>query len=474
VAFVLQAKDAVVNGRYRLERELGRGGMGSVWVAHDLSLDTPCAVKFIDQGAAGSPELRARFEREAKAAARLRSPNVVQILDHGVCDDTPFIAMELLEGESLGSRIARLGRLPREDTIRFVSDVARALTKAHAAGIVHRDLKPENIFLARDDDHETAKVLDFGIAKTRLPGDSLTKTRTGMLLGTPCYMSPEQANGTLPVDAKTDLWSLGVIAFQCVTGRLPFESEALGDLLDRIMNKPIPVPSRVADGVPPAFDVWFRSACARSPEVRFSGARELAEALREALTGTTAMTGTFAEASAVDVQAATLPSDPPPRNSDEPLGDAPPQIAKATSAPRLSPMDRPGVTFGGHAGPMQPPPRSRWRMYGIISAAVGLGVIAIGIARSRTAAPAPGAPLADPEAHIAPPAASTLEVAISASADATRVEQAVPTTSAAASSTAPSSRPRAQRPRPLASAGDPGSNATPASGAPAQRPDPGY
>src|SRR5262249_39049864 len=157
-------RDVLVHGRYRLERELGRGGMGEVWAAHDLSLDSPCAVKFIGPEAAASPELRARFEREAKAVARQRSSNVVQVLDHGVWEGIPFIAMERLEGEDLGGRLARLGRLSHDDTVRIVSDVARALTKAHAAGIAHRDLKPENIFLARDDDREVAKVLDFGVA----------------------------------------------------------------------------------------------------------------------------------------------------------------------------------------------------------------------------------------------------------------------------------------------------------------------
>src|SRR5215472_5515412 len=189
------APNVVIAERFRLNRLLGRGGMGSVWHATHLGLDVPCAVKFIEGEGAQVPEMQARFEREAKAAAQLRSPNVVQILDHGVCQGTPYIAMELLDGEDLAKRLVRVGRLPPHELLRIVVQVCRALTRAHAVGIVHRDLKPDNIFLVQDDDREIAKVLDFGIAKqnsTALEGSS---TKTGAMLGTPYYMSPEQAQG---------------------------------------------------------------------------------------------------------------------------------------------------------------------------------------------------------------------------------------------------------------------------------------
>src|SRR5215469_13038388 len=159
--------NVVVAGRFRLNRQLGRGGMGSVWHATHLGLDVPCAVKFIEGEIAALPEAQARFEREAKAAAQLRSPNVVQILDHGVYEGLPYIAMELLEGEDLGKRLSRIGRMPPYELVRIVNQVTRALAKAHAMGVVHRDLKPDNIFLVRDEDREIAKVLDFGIAKAR-------------------------------------------------------------------------------------------------------------------------------------------------------------------------------------------------------------------------------------------------------------------------------------------------------------------
>ncbi len=174
----------VIADRYRLERQIGRGGMGSVWLAHHMGLDIPCAVKFIEGEYAALPEAQARFVREAKAAAQLRSPHVVQILDHGVWDGTPYMAMELLEGEDLGKRLTRLGRMPPQDVCVIITQVTRALTKAHGAGIVHRDLKPDNIFLVHDDDREIAKVLDFGIAKAQGAIDG-SNTKTGAMLGTP-------------------------------------------------------------------------------------------------------------------------------------------------------------------------------------------------------------------------------------------------------------------------------------------------
>jgi serine/threonine-protein kinase len=273
------AEGMVVANRFRLGQMLGRGGMGSVWRAMHLGLDVPCAVKFIEGELASLPEAQARFEREAKAAAQLRSPHVVQILDHGVWDGTPYIAMELLEGEDLGKRLARVGRLSPPDTHNIISQVCRALAKAHATGIVHRDLKPDNIFLVRDDDREITKVLDFGIAKSRgqdLGGSSNTKT--GAMLGTPYYMSPEQAQGIKQVDFRTDLWALAVIVYQSLTGRLPFESEALGDLLVRIIVAPLPVPSQIAP-VPPGFDAWWAKAASRDPNERFQSAKEVADSL---------------------------------------------------------------------------------------------------------------------------------------------------------------------------------------------------
>ena len=273
------APNLVIAERFRLTQMLGRGGMGSVWHAIHLGLDVPCAVKFIEGEGSQLPEVQARFEREAKAAALLRSPHVVQILDHGVWDGTPYIAMELLEGEDLGKRLARVGRLQPHELLWIITQVCRALSKAHGQGIVHRDLKPDNIFIVRDDDREIAKVLDFGIAKAGGPGASSSSTRTGAMLGTPYYMSPEQAQGIKAVDARSDLWALAVIVFEALTGHRPFESEALGDLLMKIIVAPIPTPSQYALDLPPALDAWWSRASQRDPAQRFPTAKELCDGL---------------------------------------------------------------------------------------------------------------------------------------------------------------------------------------------------
>ncbi len=273
---------SVIAGRYRLVAPLSRGGMGSVWRAEHLSLGSPIAVKLIDASLVEHAEARARFEREARAAAALRSPHVVQILDHGVDKDLPFMVMELLEGESLAGRLHRLRTLPHAQTVRVFQDIGRAMRKAHEAGIIHRDLKPDNIFLVKNDDLEIAKVLDFGIAKSQEPfGQWAGGTRTGALIGTPQYMSPEQTQGQ-PIDSTTDLWALGVIAFECVCGRLPFPSEKPGELILQICAHPMPVPSQIAR-VPPRFDAWFARACSRDPAGRFTSAKELTDALVEVL-----------------------------------------------------------------------------------------------------------------------------------------------------------------------------------------------
>lgn len=273
----------VLADKYRLESVLGVGGMGTVYRAEHLALKAPVAIKVIDREVAEGDVALARFMREAQSAASLRSPHVVQILDYGMEGNRPFMVMEMLEGEPLADRIRRLGRLAPQDTYRIISHIARAVSRAHEADIIHRDLKPDNVFLVHNEGDEIAKVLDFGVAKvesTQLDGAG--HTRTGSLLGTPYYMSPEQAQGNKHIDARSDLWALGVIAFECLTGRRPFSSDGLGDLVLQICIRDIPIPSKVLP-VPPGFDAWFKKACARDPDERFQTARELALELRPAL-----------------------------------------------------------------------------------------------------------------------------------------------------------------------------------------------
>ncbi len=292
----------VIAQKYRLERVLKRGGMGAVWTATHLGLDTNVAIKFMharmltltasdddDDDEGGSPSdpkalTRARFEREAKAAARIRSTNVVQMLDHGIDHGTPYIVMELLRGEDLEQRLKRMGRLSFEELLPIVNAIARALQMAHAEELVHRDLKPENIFLAKEGDEEIPKILDFGVAKAKTsPGEQVVTSSTsdGTMVGTPHYMSPEQVQAGAQVDHRADLWAFGVVIFRSLTGRLPFPSAGLLELAMQICKEPIPRATSIQPHLPPAIDAFFDKALCRDPAGRFQSAREMAAAFQE-------------------------------------------------------------------------------------------------------------------------------------------------------------------------------------------------
>jgi serine/threonine-protein kinase len=197
------APGSIVGGKYRLERPLSRGGMGSVWLARHAKLGSPVAVKFMDPAYATTPAFVARFEREARIAANLRSPHVVHVQDYGIDEGVPYLVMELLQGEDLGDRLNRVGRLSLQDSARLLAQAGKALRRAHEAGLVHRDLKPGNLFLAQIEDEEIIKILDFGIVKEtgQLSGE---RTGTGEVLGSPHYMSPEQVHGDKDLDHRSE------------------------------------------------------------------------------------------------------------------------------------------------------------------------------------------------------------------------------------------------------------------------------
>ncbi|AKT43113.1 serine/threonine-protein kinase [Chondromyces crocatus] len=272
----MTAPGDIVAGKFRLERLVGRGGMGTVWSGRHLRLDMPVAIKFMEAGAGEAPDARQRFEREARAAAQIRSPHVVQVLDHGVDDDSPpYIVMELLEGEDLGGRLRRVGRMSLEDFEPILTQAAKGLRRAHESGIVHRDLKPTNIFIAHVDDEEIVKLLDFGVAKVRW-GSLGHETQTGTLLGSPTYMSPEQARGHRTVDHRSDLWSLGVIIFRAITGSKPFTADSIAELIIKVCIEPAPLASQFLPGLPPELDAFFVRAFQQDPDRRFQGAMEMA------------------------------------------------------------------------------------------------------------------------------------------------------------------------------------------------------
>jgi serine/threonine protein kinase len=325
----------VIAERYRLVRPIGKGAQAAVWIAEHLALGSQVAVKLMDAELVEQADARERFRREATAAAQLRSAHVVHILDHGIENGQPFMVMEYLEGEDLFQRLERKGRLTLVEASVIVTQIARALARAHAAGIVHRDLKPENVYLVPNEDEEVAKVLDFGVAKFLEAGASQRRTSAGTLLGTPHYMSPEQVRGVGEIDHRSDLWSLGVIAYQLTVGDLPFESEGVGDLLIKITMERIPVPSKAHAPLPKTFDEWFAKACHRDPDKRFQTGRELAEALArvaglvpassDSLRGGVAPPKGRSEPPAFDVDFDEQPSIPPPPPPP------PPDVAEAAA-----------------------------------------------------------------------------------------------------------------------------------------------
>lgn len=271
----------IVAGKYRLEKPLARGGVGTVWVAHHLELGHPVAVKFLDPRVASSPQVRSRFEREARAAAHMRSPHIVQVFDYGITGETPYLVMELLHGETLHGRLRRVKRMGFGDVYRLLVQLGKGLRRAHEAGFVHRDLKPANIYLARGDDEEDlVKILDFGIAK-ETNAEVGESTKTGELLGSPHYMSPEQVRGQREVDARSDLWAVGVIAFKMLSGELPFPGEVLTAVITQIVVDPLPSLRTHLPNAPPMVDAFFAKAFARDREQRFQNIRELVAAFGE-------------------------------------------------------------------------------------------------------------------------------------------------------------------------------------------------
>jgi eukaryotic-like serine/threonine-protein kinase len=279
----------VLLGKYRVTREIGRGGMAIVYEAEHLALGKKVAVKVLAAELSASKIVIERFFREARAAASVKSPYIVDIYDSGHLEDgRPFIAMEMLDGETLYDRMTRIRIIDAATTLRVITLCAKGLMKAHAVGVVHRDLKPENIFIMMGEDgEETVKILDFGLAKFYAPMKPDEKTarltREGAVFGTPAYMSPEQVKGQGTVDHRADLWALGCMAFECLTGRPVWNiDQGVAMTFAAIATASLPVPSKLRPEIPPSFDAWFFKALERDPIRRFQTAKELADALARA------------------------------------------------------------------------------------------------------------------------------------------------------------------------------------------------
>ena len=278
-------------GPYRIVKKIGEGGMGAVYLAHHTLLGRAAAIKVLLPSLSSQREVVERFFNEARATTAVNDPGIVQVFDFGHhTDGSAYIVMELLEGESLDARLHR-GTLSVADALRITRQVAGSLAAAHARGIVHRDLKPDNLFLVRDPEAqggERPKILDFGIAK--LTGDSSdrTRTRTGTVMGTPVYMSPEQCRGTGSIDHRSDIYSLGCVLYHLLTGHPPFDLEGIGEIISAHLREP-PRPT----GLAPAIDDLVLRCLAKAPEQRFQSMTELqaaCEAQLAKITGANAQT----------------------------------------------------------------------------------------------------------------------------------------------------------------------------------------
>jgi len=275
----------VVAGKYRVDRVIGIGGMGFVVAATHMQLDQKLALKFLRNESLGNTEVVQRFLREAQATVRLRGEHVARVHDVGVHEDgRPFMVMEYLEGHDLSRTLKLRGPLPAHETADYILQACEALAEAHALGIIHRDLKPANLFLT----HTPAgmplvKVLDFGISKANPLGDSGTSapsiTSSASMLGSPGYMAPEQMRSSRDVDARSDIWSLGVILFRLVSGRVPFHGDTLGDLLHKVMNEPTPSLRAHCPNLPAGFEHVVETCLMKQRSDRYASLAELASAL---------------------------------------------------------------------------------------------------------------------------------------------------------------------------------------------------
>nr|MDQ2646720.1 serine/threonine protein kinase [Myxococcota bacterium] len=282
---------AVIGGKYRIERILGSGGMSVVALARHLDLERDVAIKFLS-AELDRAECAERFRREARAAARIRSPHAAKVLDFGtLADDQPFLVMEYLEGNDLAQELERRGTLPVREIVDYVLQAVEALSEAHAAGIVHRDIKPENLFLAHLPDRtRSIKVLDFGISRS-LPGGpahDLSLTQTSTFIGSPSYMSPEQMRSPRLVDHRADIWAIGVVLYEAVSGRLPYIADTIPELCTRVLrDRPPPLSALCAD-LPDGFERVVFRCLEKDRDQRYANLAELARALSAFCPGSSA------------------------------------------------------------------------------------------------------------------------------------------------------------------------------------------
>jgi eukaryotic-like serine/threonine-protein kinase len=431
------ASGTILAEKFRIERVIGQGNMGVVVLATHLQLDQQVALKFLLPSGLSQSELEARFAQEARAAAKIRSEHVARVIDVSTLDDgAPYIVMEYLEGTDLAKQLERKGPHSVAEAVSLVLQACEALAEAHAAGIVHRDLKLSNLFVASyPDGAPCVKVLDFGISKYNIPGSDpdLSMTDTAAVMGSPLYMSPEQMRSTRNVDARSDIWALGVILYELVSGRVPFDAQTMPLLCSMVLQDDPPPLDR---NLPPGFELALLRCLAKDRSQRYQNVHQLARALAE-----------FAprEAQRSLDRIARLAGSEPPHS-----GERDPSLDPAHAA-EPSPLTR-----------TVHPLRRGWPA-GVALALVGVAV-AVGLWRwgsspgtvdpsAATSAPA----AAPPAAALAPPpaAASAAAPVPAAAAPPATASAAAPAPAAAAATSAAATPAAAAAPAPAAAAAPP-------------------
>jgi serine/threonine-protein kinase len=465
----LPVAGATIDGKYRVEQVLGEGGMGVVFQAVHLRLGQRVAIKMLHPSMLRKPEIVERFEREARAAVQLRSPNAVRVLDVDVTpEQLPYMVMELLDGHDLAHELRARGRFNVPDAVDCVLQACRAMAEAHALGIVHRDLKPANLFLAREGTTTVVKVLDFGISKMAASELDVHVTSTLATMGTPLYMSPEQIRSAKSVDARADVWSLGVILFELLTGQPPFTGTAMA-VSAAIVADPAPAMRALQPDIPEALEQVVAKALAKSPEARWPDVQALSLALAPFAAGRVSI-----QPPGVRARAASSPSmvTGPTLAATVPDSGLSP-MARTAQAPLAAPGTTPApvITAGSWASqpqgatPGTPARRSRVAVAAtatLLVVALGLGG-AVVLRSSRRAGEAPAAtasvtagPASSPAADVAagPATPVTTNVALpeagpfasAAAATATGAAPARRTTPAAPPATGAPTKPAGQVP----------------------------
>jgi serine/threonine-protein kinase len=451
----------VLGGKYRVERVLATGGMGVIVAARHLQLDQRVALKFLLPDAGKNPEVVARFSREARAAARIRGQHVARVSDVGTLESgQPYMVMEYLEGQDLEAILKTRGALPVEEAVHYVIQACEAVAEAHSVGIVHRDLKPANLYLAdRPGGGHRIKVLDFGISKVaagEVSVEDASLTKTNAIMGSPTYMSPEQLRSSRDVDARSDIWSIGVVLYELVGGRVPFCSDTIPEVCASILKDP-PVPLSAMCDVPEALEAAIFRCLEKEAGARFATIAELVEAIVE-------FGPRGSEASLERIRgflqrpAAERVPEPPKAT---PLEQAATIIDRAGPPTRREVPTRvepreptPTQTTAGTeiSMPLAPPaPWQRWR----IPALAGITAVALGLllllTQSKGAVRDPlQAPVASAFAGVGRDASATVPAA--APEPEALPPEPVPAPTATVRATAPSAAPRTPAPAPSATA----------------------